>query len=253
MNARTGIPDEGEFARYVMEDRLEIVAVLRRLIEARTLLSVDWGTGTGDGGGEGGDAGLTTVLAVDPQRAELILDCLANQQANRRICDAGAAQLAGVVDGVRLQCALEGVEEVPFHGGPALGARIPARLLRLQRRESFRVPASIECEIVVDDGGSVRVLELRTANLSVGGMALVADAAAFDAAPGQVIENCHVALGKDDAISAKVEVTSVVATESRGGVNRLRIGCRFVGLPGPMESLLARHIAQFERDRMRVR
>jgi len=230
-----------ELDRFQVHDRLEIAAVLRRLLAAREPLSVHW---------DGNDSfALTALLAVEPQQEALVLDCLGDARANRRLLESEELSLVATLDGVKIQFSAPRAEVAVYEGRAALRLRLPEFLLRLQRRESYRVRVPLACELALEIDGRLCVMELRVADLSLGGVALVSDRAYLNIEPGRVIDNCRIALGGLGTLAARLEIRNVMESRGRNGLRQLRLGCRFVNLPGAMEALIARYIGQLERNR----
>ena len=230
-----------DLERYLVYDHLEIVATLRRLAAAREPQSVHW---------DGNDSfALTALLAINPDFQELVLDCLGDARANHRLLASEELSVVATMDGVKIQFSAPRAEATVFEGRPALRVRLPDFMLRLQRRETYRVRAPLSCELALEVDGRLCVLELRVADLSLGGVALVTDRAYLKIEPGRLIDNCRIGLGGVGTLAARLEVRNVMESRNRSGARQLRLGCRFVNLPGTMEALVARYIAQLERNR----
>jgi len=231
---------EQDFERFLVHDKLEIVSILRGLQAAREQVSMHW---DGDG------FALTLLLAVNPEFEEMVFDCTNDPEANRRLMKSERITLVSVTGGVKVQFTARHPDTTIFEGHPALRMRLPELLLRLQRREFFRVPASLSCQVAVESEGKVRVLELRVADMSLGGIALVTDKTCLELECGQVLENCHINLGALGALTVSLTVGNFSETTTRSGNRQQRIGCSFGKLPRNMETIVSRYIAQVERER----
>ncbi len=241
--AVSNLPDiaEADFERYLVHDRLEIVSILRKLQTRNDQLAVSW-SGTG--------FTLTVILATNPEFEELVFDCGRDPQANRAILAAGHVTFSATVDGVKVQFVAHHVDATVFEGHPALRIRLPELVLRVQRRESFRVPASLTCQLAIDARGAVRILEMRIADLSLGGLALVSDRNYVRLEGGQRLENCRIDLGSLGALAVTLEVRNLAEIAARNGLSRMRVGCQFANLSRSTETLISRYIAQKERERL---
>lgn len=241
--AQAHLPEvvEEDFARYAVHDRLEIVSMLRKLAARRQQLTVSWG---------GTEFALTVLLAVNPDFEEIVFDCGRDPQANRAILAAGHITLSANMDGVRVQFMALHADPTVFEGLPALRMRLPDLVLRVQRRESFRVPANLTCQLAIDNLDAVRILELRVADMSLGGLALVSDKSYIQLDGGQLLESCHLDLGALGPLAVALEVRNLAEIATRKGLNHLRIGCQFVNLSRSTESLISRFIAQKDRERL---
>jgi c-di-GMP-binding flagellar brake protein YcgR len=155
-----------------------------------------------------------------------------------------------MLEGVEMHFLACSGEATIYAGHPALRMRLPARVLRLQRREYFRVPAALPCEVVLDAHDRVQVLEMRTADLSMSGVTLLTDKA-LELEIGQLFERCHLPMGEHGELSAALEVRNLSGIRTRGGAPRLRVGCSFLALPPALEVSLARFIGKLERSSRR--
>lgn len=228
----------------VIRDRLEIVSTLRALAREGEPLHAQWGSA------ESSQVLPTTLLAVNPDYEELVFDCFAQDEANDRVLEASQVNFLGHLDGVEVRFYASHGETVLHEGHPALRMRIPAQMLRLQRRDFFRVPAGHSCEVALELDAKTPVADVRIADLSIGGLTLVARAP-FDAELGQVIEKCRLRLADDGQLQAALEVRSVQVVPSKMSTPRVRIGCRFVSVAPEAEMKLARFIQKLERRVLR--
>jgi c-di-GMP-binding flagellar brake protein YcgR len=227
--------------RYLVHDRLEIVAALRALIAARAAAMLH-----PDGAEE---AALSAPLAVDTEGDILYVDCVADPFFNRRLTQAEGVTLVAMLDGVKLQFEAGRAAADVYDRRPALRLPLPARMLRLQRRETFRVSATLTCQVALAMEGQTRVVEMRVADLSLGGVALVAERAALRFEIGQVLENCRIELTPQSALLATLEVRNVAESTLPSGLRQVRVGCCFVGLGPELEVQVARTVGQLERSR----
>lgn len=227
----------------VIRDRLEIVSTLRQLALQSEPLLAQWEAGAPS------RVLPTRIVDVNPDYEELVFDCFTDDQANHGAVQATQVNFLGHLDGIEVRFYASHGEATTHEGRPALRMRIPAQLLRLQRRESFRVPAAHSCEIaLVLDGSPVR--DVAVGNLSIGGVKLVINQP-FDAKLGQVIEKCQLRLGNEGNLQATLEVRSVQAAPTRSCPSRVFIGCRFVSLSTEAEMQLARFTQKLERRSVR--
>lgn len=231
---------EEDFDRFLVHDRFEIISILRRLQASRQQVTLNI---------EGHGFVLTVLLAVNPDYEEIVFDCGRDPDSNRRIMQAERMTLVANIDGIKVQFSARGADPTVFEGRPALRMRLPDLVLRLQRRDFYRIPASLTCEVTVACEEKVRALELRVTDLSLGGLALVTDKAYVKFEQGQLLTNCRVNLGALGLLALDLEVKNVCDVRARNGMRQTRIGCGFSRLPRDMENLISRYIGQKERER----
>jgi len=234
-------PDGLNLEDYRIHDRREIAAVLRDIIKRRPLVRLGFGP----------EFIITSLLALDPETGDLLFDAAREEAANARIRAAQRLQFVAAVDSIKTQFETEGAENAVVTGTPALRTRLPASVLRLQRRSHFRVEtpraAPLVCSIPIPGG---TVVQFVIGDLSVGGIAVLMgpDPGVFQ--PGAVFDNCSISLPEHDDIATGIEIRYLVATgHAAAGRAGFRFGCRFLNLAGTVESLLQRYINQLERER----
>ncbi len=226
---------------FRIHGRFEIIGVLREIIERRSLVTLEFG----------GDFIVTSLLALNTESGDLFFDLAQDEAANARIRASARLRFVTLVDNIKTQFETDGAATATFQGGPALRTRMPASVLRLQRRNHFRVKAPraepLVCTIPMPDG---TLAQFDISDLSVSGIAMLAgpDLEAFQ--PGAVFHNCRIEVPEEGTITTSIELRNLVPTRDAGAEGeRIRFGCRFLNLAGTVESRLQRYINQLERSR----
>jgi c-di-GMP-binding flagellar brake protein YcgR len=231
-------PDHEEFR---VHDRFEIIGILRDIIERRSLVTLDFS----------GEFIVTNLLALNPETGDLFFDVARDENTNTRIRAASRLLFVTLVDNIKTQFEAQRAETASFGNHPALRTRMPASVLRLQRRNHFRVKTprteSLACTIPMPDRA---VPSFVVENLSVSGIAVLAGPHLEAFQPGAVFNNCRIELPDEDVITTTIEVRYLIPTRATGvGGGQVRFGCRFLNLAGTVESLLQRYINRLERSR----
>jgi c-di-GMP-binding flagellar brake protein YcgR len=156
---------------------------------------------------------------------------------------------------VKLQFHAQCSELTQFDGQPAVRVRLPRTLLRLQRRENYRVKTPILrpplCHVPAAAGRPSA--ELRVSDLSCGGLALTIRPGEPRLDSGMVVTDCVLLLpGLEETIGVDLEVRHTADSMDSTGRALRACGCRFVDLPGPAETMIQRYILAVERERRRV-
>lgn len=200
--------------------------------------------------GGGADLFLTTLLAVIPERNLLIFDCSGSQDMNRRLLAGDRALFIGRPGGIHVQFAVGRVQETIYGGARAFAVALPAHVVRLQRREYFRIdtPRARPLEFFGRLAGEA--LRMPAHDLSVVGVALTAPQPPAGIEPGQTLDNCHFALPEDKhELFFNAVVRHVTRLEGRSGMAQWRIGLQITNLPTREENRIQRYIARVERER----
>lgn len=239
---------DAELDRYQVFAHAEIVSLLRATSEAGTMVTISFN--------QGADFIITLLLAVLPEEDALVFDLGADAQANARLLRASRMTVSTVLDNVRLQFNASRATQVGFEGGPALRVDIPGTLLRLQRREHYRVRTPISRPLLANvphpDGSGTRT-ELRLLNLSCGGIAMVAASDSLALESGMIMADCRIELPGFGTVHTTLEVRNIAGIEERGGKRIQRCGCQFRDLLPATLTLLQRYITKLERENAALR
>ena len=238
-----GSVDSGGDDEFRIRGRHEIMAVVRELIERRLLVNLQFRPDNG--------FIITNLLALDADSGQLIFDAAQDVDANRAISAAGQLRFVALVDNIRTEFETTRVEALTFEQRPAFRTSMPGSILRLQRRNYFRVPAPLSlplvCEVPLAGAESVR---FEIGDLSVGGVAMLAGPDMDSFKPGAVFHNCRIELPEHGVITTSIELRNQLPMQdSDVDPSRLRFGCRFLNLAGTVQSLLQRYINHLERTR----
>ncbi|MDQ8024137.1 MAG: flagellar brake protein [Moraxellaceae bacterium] len=228
--------------QYLLSERREIAFVLRQLAHKRSLVTAYYGQQ---------ERFLTTsVIGVSEDERWLLLDVARDEALNAEALLAERVLCITQLDKVKVQFAVSKLQRTEADGLPALRAPLPENLLRLQRREYYRLHAptshALSCTIPLPDGGR---MEARVVDISGGGLAVIVPPAGTDLAPDMVFENCRIDLPDFGPVTTKLRVRNLFRLTSRSGVVTLRAGCQFEDLSTPMANAIQRYILRVERER----
>jgi c-di-GMP-binding flagellar brake protein YcgR len=237
-------PPEDHDGRFAVTSPLEIGQILQGLARRAVLLTADL-----DGGG---GFFLTSIVGVDTASGHLWLDTAASPAQVERVLRAPGMTCTGSLEKVQIQFTCSGIEAAEHDGRPAFRAALPRAVSRLQRREHFRIStpviAPLKCVVtVVRDGKPMRV-ELVIADISCGGLALVAASRQFEPVAGESYP-CTIALPGTGALNTSIELHHTHIVKGAHGKESSRSGFSFVNPPGPMVTAIQRYIMQLERER----
>jgi c-di-GMP-binding flagellar brake protein YcgR len=244
MNIVTAPLDRDDDQQYRVTSAAEILSELRAAMAQRALLTLNFG-------GER-ECALSTLLEVDTAGSTLTLDACQNPLDQKKVLAAPALTLETAVHRIRVRFTSGRPAPVTFEGRPAMQIAVPAAMIRIQRREAYRIETPVN-EIVncrfTHPALQNREIMLRVADLSVKGMGLTADNGLWPAEPGTVIKDCRIDLPQTGVVNCDSLIVRVFDAP-HSGKQRLWIGCQFVQLPGGAATLLQRYILMLERARL---
>lgn len=234
--------EQSEYARYLLHSRPEIVQVLRGVMKAKELVTAYFD--------HGARFFLTSVIAVQPGDDALYLDYGADREANRRALQATRLVFVTSQDRVKVQFATGPLAEVQYNGRPAFRTRLPDALLKLQRREYYRLVTPIRSPLTCVLPGAAGTLDAMVTDISVGGVGLTGFPPASVLAVGECYAGCRIVLPDEGVILTVIEVRSLQDVALRSGALVKRAGCRFVDLPASQQAMIQRYIIRIDRERL---
>ena len=233
-----------DWHNYEISSRREITSLLRQIGEKNQLVRM---LVRGED-----DVCVTSILDMDEGAGTLLLDCSINRDQNLRILATKRIRFETTLDKIRIVFVAEGVESASYENRPALRCAIPASLIRLQRREYYRMetpmasPVRVTIPVVLAAGGAVEAFTL--SDVSVGGLALLDHKLILDTTPGQRMPGCSLAL-PDGPVGMTLVVRNAIELTLLNGKSCRRLGCEFVDLSRASLASVQRYITKLERER----
>lgn len=238
-------PDSPELESYKVYSHAEIVGVLRKLRDACVLVTAYFDAEPG--------FGVTTLLGVDDGSGTVVFDNLSLEAAQRRLLAAPRVTFVGFVEAIKLQFSAHGARATTFEGKPAFAVQLPDQVLRLQRRDAFRVrpplskPATcrLPLEPAADTFEALRILDI-----SIGGLAILTYPERIDLSSGMLIEGCQLDLPGvgGTSVSLRVRHVDVLPRDEKAR----RCGCEFVNMAPATQLMLARYVNQLDAEARRL-
>jgi c-di-GMP-binding flagellar brake protein YcgR len=238
-------PDAPELEHYMLYSRAEIVALLNRIGQERILVTVYTGND--------GSFAVSMVLQVDAEREIATFDMPVNPEAQQRVL--GSRDLVFVVffENVKIQFRAPSAQAVTFDQRAAFHVGLPDQMLRLQRREFFRVRTPVtgqaKCLVPLADGAS-KYESLPLINISVGGLAVMSYPDSFDLPMGQLVRNCILDLPGIGPVGVAFRVVNIY-DEDADSAGRT-FGCQFVDLAPQARLMLQRYVNRVEAEQRKA-
>jgi c-di-GMP-binding flagellar brake protein YcgR len=201
--------------------------------------------------GGGQEMMLTTLLDAEPAGDRLVFDCSGSADINRRFLESGRNVFIGRPAGIPVQFTTGQASEVVFEGQKAFAVSLPKFVVRLQRRETFRIetPRVRPLELFVRLPSN-ELFKCPLHDISVSGIGLTANSVPDGVAVGMVLQNCRLALpGEITDLFFSVTVRNVIELGARSGASQFRIGMQFNDLSNADANRIQRYISRLERER----
>lgn len=230
-----------EIERCTLRNRREIVFQLRSLIKRGDRVSVVFQ--------EGRQSFLTVLIDVSEENDQLYFDIGGSIETNQAFLRADRSTFSTNVDGIHIQFSVKACQEMMVYGERVFAVSLPKNMLRLQRREFFRLqlPTSkpYTCRT---HRGTAREEALPLHDISVGGIGILS-VQPLNYEQMEVLESCWIDLRESGMLNVALEVRYVNAVESRTGKPLWHMGCKFVKLSPANETLIQRFMARIEAER----
>jgi flagellar brake protein len=230
---------------YRVQSRREILALLRQIGEKNQLVRMLVN-------GEA-DVCVTSILDVDADEDMLVLDRSIDRDQHRRVLAASRVSCETSLDKIRILFKVENPREITYEGSVAVGVDIPETLVRLQRREFYRMetpvtnPVKLVLSLPEELGGGSATLPL--ADISCGGIAFMDNKLVLGDAMGRTFENCRLDLPDVGPVVTSLEIRNMHDVTLLNNKSARRYGCMFVGISRGNLANVQRYITKLERER----
>lgn len=232
-----------DLAKYTLTSPVEIVHHLKTIAAQGHMVTVF--------SNRGKTFILTRLLTVDGKTGTLVFDWGSDEATNTQLLASERNVFVCSPDGVKTQFITAQARQVDFEGQPAFAVDVPAQIIKLQRREFFRIRTPVGVPLLCHFADyPEEALDLQTFDISLGGLSLwlpELSTPGFDI--GQCYYDCSLELKPFGTLRAGLEVRHRLPVQLRNGVDAVRVGCTFINLPTSMESQIQRYIGQLERER----
>jgi c-di-GMP-binding flagellar brake protein YcgR len=230
---------------FEVGSRREIIALLRSIGEKNQLIRM---LVRGES-----DVCVTSILEVDGEGGNVILDCSISPDQNRRILGARKLSFETTLDKIRIMFSGEQIEATTFEGSPAFKMPLPATLVRLQRREFYRMATPVSSPVLAmipqpaELGGGSKAFPL--ADISCGGIAILDNSLVLGDTIGKVYGDCRIELPEIGTITTGLQIRNSLDLTLLNNKTNRRLGCQFVDLPRASLNAVQRYITKLERER----
>ena len=233
-------------APYTLHSRADIVFQLRTLQKRKVLVNLDLKGSR--------QIIVTSVLAINETRGTVILDSARGDALNHDLLSGKGAEFVAQVDGVSISFTTGPVTLCEFEKLPALRIALPQSMVRLQRREHFRVPLPlanpVRCLIPSPLGSEdSEPISTTLVDIGCGGVAMTDASGRLGTETGRRLTDCRLLLPETEVVVTTLEIRNTAQIRLQNGAFQTRLGCKFIDLPNDMAAHLQRFVMDIERAR----
>jgi c-di-GMP-binding flagellar brake protein YcgR len=232
-------------ARFAVQSSTEILFLLRAIQKRNLLVNLDMPGSR--------QIVVTSIIGVNKANNSLILDSARGDALNHELMSGKGAEFITQLDGVSITFSTGPVTLCEHEKMPALRIAIPKSLIRLQRREHFRVPLPIarpvKCIVPAHGDGDGDSITAHIVDIGCGGIAIAETGGRLGTESGRILPACRLLLPETDVIDTSLEVRNSAQKRLLNGAFQTRLGCKFIDLPNDMAATLQRFVMNIERVR----
>jgi c-di-GMP-binding flagellar brake protein YcgR len=233
------LPEDSE--RYLIQHAPSVERLLKEVMESNAIVSLYVEHGL--------DFILSSIIAIDDKNGLLLLEQGVDQHFNRRLIEAEQVVCTTTHNQVYIQFTGADLKPVLHQGEAAFQVKLPQSLLRLQRRESYRLATSVmnPVKCMINTGQSF--IETVVVDISVGGVGILAYEGSGILKAGEVYHGCRIALPGSGEFAVSLTVCTTFDVALKNGKLTHRAGCEFQDLPASVETEIQRYIIRTDRER----
>ena len=232
-------------ARFEIHSRTEILFLLNAIKKRNLLVNLDLPGSR--------QIVVTSIIDIDKATNTLILDSARGDALNHELLSGKRAEFITQLDGVSISFSIGTVTLCEYDKLPALRIALPGSLIRLQRREHFRVQLPIarpvKCIVPSTSPEHPEAIHTNIVDISCGGVAISESGGQLGTETGRVLRDCRLLLPDADVVITSLEVRNSAQIRLPNGSFQTRLGCKFINLPNDMAAMLQRFVMNIERAR----
>ncbi|PSJ18387.1 flagellar brake protein [Nitrosomonas supralitoralis] len=242
----TKLSPEEKSEKFRINSEIDILFILRGIMQADSLITLypDYES----------DFILTSILAINSDKKEMLIDYGINDKHCQKALHSKELVFVTTQNRVKIEFVCDQIKKIQFNNKDAFLVNIPKMLLRIQRRNHFRITTPIvkplKCVIPIPGKNAANhKAEVALLDISCGGTAVIDQHPIINFDPGIIYNNCQISLPEIGIITVNIQVKNTYEITLRNGQNCMRAGCQFINLAAGMEAMIQRYIIKQEQNR----
>lgn len=237
------INDVTDVNQFELTSSFDIAHTLRQLMNRREMVAVYFN--------QGAQFTLTTIIDVDAKQQTFTIDQSGSADINRKLAQSERNIFVSTPDGIKHQFVCGKLKECKHGGSSAFQTTLPQSLIKLQRREFFRIATPItnplKCRIFDHPAGK---LEYPLHDISLGGLCFSLATPRSDLQVMDKYRNCSLDLPLFGTLHFSLEIRNTRAERQRNGNTITFVGCQFHDLTGTQQNMLQKYITQLQKEQL---
>ncbi len=232
---------------FRIESKAEMLSILQGIVDHGTHVALYYG----------GERNFILTILLGVNKDGMWLDVGPFPPDNKQLLLSDKVIFVSVHRHVKIQFVAHGARSELFENNEAFYLELPDYLLRIQRRDFFRidVPSSspVKCIIPVtpeNPGDPKTMREASVMDISGGGVGLLCDKNEDILLPGKNLPDCRISIPHVGSLNVTLEVQNIISFTTPNNVVHKRAGCRFIRPDNQMAILLQGYIIRLQRERL---
>jgi len=227
--------------RYLVSHAAEIVRILRELMEDKNIIALY--------GENEKQFLLSTLVAIEPAKGYLLFEQGVDEAMNALLLNSKECTFASTHDQVHIQFSSSKIEADKLGHEAVFRVPMPREILRLQRREYYRLVTSVINPVKCQINTSTGLMDSVVVDISIGGVGVLAYPEDGRLKAGETFHGCRILLPGTGEFAVGLNVRTTFEITLKNGRVTHRAGCQFIDLPPSVETAIQRYIITVERER----
>jgi c-di-GMP-binding flagellar brake protein YcgR len=233
---------DGEDDDFLIHSKPEIQSILQAICQRKTRIALYYD--------ENNRFSLTMIVGVSAEG--LWVDPSSRALDNQHIIESKKIVVVTTHNQAKVQFVASDAREDPYGHHEALFIPLPKKLVRLQRRDYFRLSTfpkyMLKCVVSPIQNKQNPAYPMTVMDISVGGVSLICQESNMELLPGHTYPNCRIELPNVGVLNATIQVKNAFEVTSAQGQVQRRAGCVFVNPDGKTTMMLQRYVAEMQRE-----
>ncbi len=196
----------------------------------------------------------TQLLGINPDHDLLILDSTPNETLNNQITSGAMLYCATAINDVPIEFKLDTPRQTKLADRPVFVTPLPKTLIRMQRREFFRVNIPVGISAICYFPTESNPIKIELSDISIGGFSILIHGSfprPFEI--DDILKQCEIQLSLNDSFEVTLKVKNHINKPAKDGNQTTLIGFTFINMPESIQSQIQRFIFSIESKRLRTR
>jgi len=227
---------DDEENKYLIRSQKEIQLTLRAIAQKKYPAVIYF---------DSGERFFKTVLLAANEQG-VWLDVGPDDEDNNRVLNSDEITFVTMHQGAKVQFDCHQFQVAIYASHPAFHCPLPDKMVRLQRRDYFRLPipvdAPLKCHIPQNQGSDLKLQTATIMDISLGGIALHCMEQNVRLEAGETYPDCRIDLPEIGMVKVTIQVKNLFDVATPSGTVIKHAGCEFVDLDNKSSMLLQRYI-----------